>query len=108
MGARYKLHYFSNIKTGDGDNIFGDTDKNKKLIRIDLKYCKSDSMLTSTLLHEFIHAILGQTGLDNLLTDEVEEAIVVAIENGLAPLVDFREEVWDRIKPHKPLDLEMD
>lgn len=108
LGRRYSLHYHENIKTSDGENIFGDTDKNKKCIRIDLKHCKAESDLKDTVLHECIHAILAQSGIDNLLTDEVEEAIVVAIEHGLSALVEFKPAVWNRIKPVNKLELEMD
>lgn len=36
-----------------------------------------------TLLHESTHAILKQTGLCELITEQEQEAIVVAVENGL-------------------------
>lgn len=108
MGQKYSIEYYDNIKTDDKEDVYGDTDKGKKRIRIDLSNNKSQSLVRSTLLHEVLHAILSQSGLDNLLTDEVEEAIVVAIEHGLFPLVEFRPSIWERIRPKSKLELEID
>ena len=88
--------------------MYGDTDKGRKRIRIDLANNRGLTDLKSTLLHECLHAILAQSGIDNMLTDEVEEAIVVALEHGLSPLVEFKSSVWNRIKPAKKLELEID
>ena len=108
MGQKYKILYYNTVKTDDAANVFGDTDKDKKRIRVDLSNCKTAALVKCTLLHECIHAVLAQSGLDNLLTDEVEEAIVRAIEHGLTPLVEFKPAMWRRIKPVTRLELEMD
>jgi len=41
----------------------------------------------STMLHEICHAILFLTGVSQGLSETAEERIVVALENGLFPLV---------------------
>lgn len=41
----------------------------------------------STLFHECVHTSLVETGLAELLDPKLEEAICVAIENGVFPLV---------------------
>lgn len=41
-----------------------------------------------TVKHELIHAALGISGLTHLLSDEVEEGIVRALENLLLPALD--------------------
>ncbi len=108
MGQKYSIEYHANIKTDDKDEVYGDTDKGRKRIRIDLANNRGLADLKSTLLHECLHAILAQSGIDNMLTDEVEEAIVVALEHGLSPLVEFKSSIWNRIKPAKKLELEID
>lgn len=39
--------------------------------------------MAATLLHETMHAILAESGLTHLLDNNLEEAIVRAMENGL-------------------------
>lgn len=107
MGQKYNVEYYASIRTEDKEEVYGDTDKGKKRIRIDLNNNKKPTDLRSTLLHECLHAILAQSGIDNLLTDEVEETIVVAIEHGLDSLVEFKPAVWNRIRPVTKLELEM-
>ena len=46
-----------------------------------------------TLVHEVGHCILYLSGLTNLLSVNLEEAIVCAFENGLADMMYFRKEV---------------
>lgn len=46
-----------------------------------------EEILRKVLLHECVHAILHISGLTNLVTDQIEEAIVTAIENGLYPIM---------------------
>lgn len=45
------------------------------------------SLQRETLLHECVHMILGLSGISQLLSDELEEAIVIAVETGLSPLI---------------------
>lgn len=44
-----------------------------------------DDAFAATLFHELCHAALFMTGQSQMLSDEQEEAIVRAIEHGLAP-----------------------
>lgn len=56
------------------------------LIDFDAKRIYIDSLAIDekkSLLHEVIHGILFESGLSNLLESSLEEAIVVALENGL-------------------------
>jgi hypothetical protein len=50
---------------------------------------KSKYPLQQLVLHESLHAILYLAGLTNVLHDDLEEAVVTAIEHGLAPHVDM-------------------
>lgn len=74
-------------KKGD-DKEFGETDIHNH--KIALNPDQSADQLQSTRLHECIHAILQISGLNNMMDDKLEEAIVQAIEHGLAPLVRFK------------------
>ena len=57
----------------------GDCDADKKLIQID-SACTEKPKIE---LHETIHAIFAVSGLSHMLEDCVEEAIAIALENGL-------------------------
>lgn len=63
------------------DDGHGECNVDERTIKISTAYPLASRQ--STLRHEAIHAILGITGLTELLSDELEEAIVVAIENAL-------------------------
>ena len=67
------------------DDNHGDCDHIKRTIRISTSYPLDQQW--ATLYHECTHMVLGLTGLSELLTDNLEEAVVVAIENGLYPLI---------------------
>lgn len=49
-----------------------------------------DEHAESILLHETIHAILHFSGVVEHLSEELEESIVVALQNGLSPLYQQR------------------
>lgn len=74
LGEVYKVV----VKRLDGD-IHGTMDGDKKLIEIDTK----STDIRGTLVHETLHAILHEAGLRNVLEAGLEEAVVVALENGL-------------------------
>lgn len=54
--------------------------------KITIKGSLSGEAFEDTLLHETIHAILAVSGMTEMLSEEHEEAIVVALENGLSQL----------------------
>jgi len=60
---------------------FGESNGSERTIRIR----DTSPFHPSTLLHEICHQVLYVSGLTNLLTDELEEAIVTALEHGLFP-----------------------
>jgi hypothetical protein len=67
---------------------FGETDtilKNITLFEETIK--KFGESEQSTLFHECMHACLSTSGLSALLNEKQEEALVIALENGLYPLV---------------------
>lgn len=79
MGHKIKI-----VLNDDPDN-HGSTNPQERIIYI--RKQDSAEVQRATLLHETIHCILYFSGLSNLLAAEMEEAIVVAVESGLFPLV---------------------
>ena len=67
---------------------YGETDGNERMIRYNPN--QTADQLHSTRVHELCHAILHCAGLAELLDEKVEEAIVVALEHGIAPLMRFK------------------
>lgn len=63
------------------ENIWGEHCQDELNIRIhnDL----TDEQTRTTILHEALHAILHESGLNRCLTKKLEESICRAIENGL-------------------------
>ena len=72
------------------DDLHGDYDADKLVIRLDIKQ-DVDSQF-KTLIHECIHAALDIGGLRHMLSGKVEEAVTRCIENGLADILEIRSE----------------
>ena len=53
----------------------------------------ADDKIGQYLFHEAIHAALDVSGLRNLLSAKMEEAVVCCVENLLWPLVTWRKDV---------------
>ncbi len=83
LGNRFKVIYCDLSK----EDLCGDCDTNKRIIRISTHITPDEQV--STLFHECLHAALGIAGINNLLTEEVEEAIVCCIENAFNPHVNI-------------------
>ena len=95
LGVKHTIEYIENKSESDhSDKEYGETDTQDHHIKIFLSSHKSEEAIQSTLLHEYVHGILGVSGLGYLLDEKLEEAIVVAIENGLKGVV--------KIIPPKP------
>lgn len=63
----------------------GDFDYEKRLIRIH-KGIKDPAITESALLHEIIHASLTVAGINQLIKEDLEEALVWALEHSLTNL----------------------
>lgn len=68
-------------------NTYGETHGVDKTITLNGSP-KKKRHLHSTLYHEYIHAILHCTGLSQMLSEELEEALVVAMEENTFHLID--------------------
>ena len=76
------------IKIKKMDENLGEFCSEKMRITIDPK--QSNDEAAKTLLHEITHCILHITGLHFLLTEDLEEAIVRALEHALGDLIYFK------------------
>lgn len=75
-GQDVEIHYLRDLEDCDGCYYPG-----SKRIEIDLN--AKGRTPEQLLLHEMIHAVLDCSGLNDLLTTQVEEAIVSGLEQGL-------------------------
>jgi len=83
LGQRLAIEY---VKAPlDLDETQGFYDPSRRLIRV-----LDEEGWEATLFHELVHAVLSITGHTETLGEKAEEAIVRALEHGLAPLVRFR------------------
>ena len=82
MGRKIRVVY---KKTND---LHGEFDGDKGVITLDANIVKDDELHRATFIHECTHAVLFYSGLNELLTDEKEEAIVRCIEYNLLPVIE--------------------
>lgn len=87
MGIQYKIKYLPASKMV---GIEGEADFTTKTIKI--LDTLSMASLHSTLLHEIVHIILYSTGISELFepNENLDEAVTLAIEHGLYPLVELK------------------
>lgn len=81
LGKSFEIRYTRKI---DKDNSYGECDGPSRVIKI-----RSDlegEQLEDTLLHEFLHGILYISGQSESLDQHQEEALVLALENGLSQI----------------------
>lgn len=67
-----------------GDEICGDTDLENSVIRI------AESAIDrqrNTVIHEVLHAIWDQMGLNAQLSDNIQEQVVTSLSNGISTLL---------------------
>lgn len=88
MGVPFKITYPA--KVDKRDKHVGESDGVNRTIKV--KKSLTDDPKRSTILHEIIHSILYVSGQSERLTEEQEEALVLALEHGLDPLYELREE----------------
>ncbi len=76
----------------DFEETYGQYVHDKREIHLARRIQDSEAMVWQTLYHELVHAALGMAGLDHVLGDDNEEAVVRCIEHLLFP-------VFDKIRP---------
>ena len=93
FGTTYSVEYYPLLEDSDGNN-YGETQCHEKAIKVSLIHNDNKKKLQSTLFHEIIHGVLGESGLTEVLDSNTEEAIVVALENALiGKIVEFKPHV---------------
>ena len=89
-----RLNLVDCIPADNGDHVFGEYDPVKNTIVLDKK--QSPRALANCLLHEVIHAVIYQSGLNsegNCLSNEKDEELAVsAISNQLSQVI--RDNKW--------------
>ena len=74
LGTRFKVEHADLIPEG----LFGDCDVDNKIIRIEQTL--EGKSFKETLTHEKFHAMLRLSGISELLTEELEEALCRLVE----------------------------
>jgi len=72
-----------------GEELSGQCDSDKQIIRIDDK--DADNVVVNTLLHECLHGIYRDRGL---IEGDDEERIVAAFANGIQALLRDNRDLW--------------
>jgi hypothetical protein len=68
----------------DKEGSLGESVGADRIIKV--KASQKGELFEDTLLHEVLHSILYVSGVAELLEGNLEEAIVIALENGLSPI----------------------
>lgn len=98
MGNTYTVEYHATLEDASD---YGETIGHEKLIRVSLAKHGSKKQLHSTLFHEIIHATLAESGLTHILSagpGDTEEALIVALENALLKILDFKPHVLRKLE----------
>lgn len=84
-GVKFDIEHTPGIRDEERQPLHGDTDTSKRIIRIN----SSDPRPTQhqTLFHECIHAIIHISGHSATLTEQQEEAITLALDHLLWPIL---------------------
>ena len=89
-----RLNLVDNIPADNGDHVFGEYDSIKNTIVLNKQ--QNPRALANCLLHEVIHAVIYQSGLNsegNCLSNEKDEELAVnAITNQLSQVI--RDNKW--------------
>ena len=84
LGVEYKIEYVSDLKADDV-SLSGQVAPHTKIIEICTTANTTIEEILSTVFHEYIHALLFQSGVSSIINnDDLEEGIVVLLENTLA------------------------
>ena len=85
-----KIAYPDTVLDEHGKQLSGRTLFGNKKLEVAKDQHADAEELSATILHEILHVSLSSSGLSEILGEELEEAIVTALENYLAPVVMFR------------------
>ena len=93
-GRNVRVEYLEQVFDDDGITpLSGATVGDPVYIQISMTENKSPDAIKATLYHEMCHVAFELTGHHELLTEQQEEAIVVALESMLSPVLAFQTKV---------------
>lgn len=84
---------FRILPTDIGDDYFGRMMFDMKVIQVHPTLKIGTGVFRDTVRHELLHAALAMGGLNHILKEEQEEAVVRCVENLFFP-------AWDGAPPH--------
>ncbi len=90
-GRNVPVEYLEQVLDDDGVTpLTGATLGDPTRIQISMTENRCPEAVKATLLHEMVHVAFELTGHHELLTENQEEALVVALESMLAPVLAFQ------------------
>lgn len=88
MGTTYRLSWSGADLTPEAIGSWGETCSERKRITVNEEKHLAEGMSPEgTLLHECIHAVLGESGHTEYFDEKQEEGLVRALEAGLHPII---------------------
>ena len=78
------------VKVDKKDKHVGESEGSARTIKV--KKSLTPEVKTATLIHEILHSILYVSGQSERLTEEQEEALVLALEHGIVQVMELKEE----------------
>lgn len=88
MGIPFEVKHPQNV---DKEKSYGETVGTERVIKV--KQSLEGDIFEATLLHEIIHGIFYVSGQTELMSEEQEEALTVALEHGILSL--YTRKDWD-------------
>ena len=84
LGVTYKVRFKDVlIDTDTNEEVSGLCHRSQRLIEISLRENPTLAMQASSLIHEIVHAILYVSGHGEFFEEKQEEALTLALENGI-------------------------
>lgn len=80
-GQWFRVRLARNLQSTREDGTWGDSESLERLIRVSNKASPLTEERWRVLWHEFVHMVLAQAGVSELLGTKTEEAIVLALEH---------------------------
>jgi len=78
LGELYTVEYVKGLRDEDGVKVDGlccTTDKN-----IEIDAALNGEILLKTFLHEYLHAVLFEAGLEDIFGEKLEEVVIIQFE----------------------------
>lgn len=90
-GFLVEVKYFPLLK--EEERLCGQF-KGPNIVEVALAEHKSKAELMATIMHELFHAVFERSGIGHMLSGDMEEGIVRALENHLGRTLKFDTKSW--------------